>query len=32
VAASLEQVSEVAIKPPSLESLFIRLTGRELRE
>ncbi|HEX5132434.1 MAG TPA: ABC transporter ATP-binding protein [Candidatus Krumholzibacteria bacterium] len=32
VAASLDQVSEVAIKPPSLESLFIRLTGRELRE
>jgi ABC-2 type transport system ATP-binding protein len=31
-AASLEQVQEVAIKPPSLESLFIRLTGRELRE
>ncbi|MDH5627970.1 MAG: ABC transporter ATP-binding protein, partial [Candidatus Krumholzibacteria bacterium] len=32
LAASLEQVNEVAIKPPSLESLFIRLTGRELRE
>jgi ABC-2 type transport system ATP-binding protein len=32
VAASLDLVSEVAIKPPSLESLFIRLTGRELRE
>jgi ABC-2 type transport system ATP-binding protein len=32
VAASLDQVTEVAIKPPSLESLFIRLTGRELRE
>jgi ABC-2 type transport system ATP-binding protein len=31
-AASLERVQEVAIKPPSLESLFIRLTGRELRE
>ena len=31
-AASLELVQEVAIKPPSLESLFIRLTGRELRE
>jgi ABC-2 type transport system ATP-binding protein len=31
-AASLEHVQEVAIKPPSLESLFIRLTGRELRE
>jgi len=23
---------EVTIKPPSLESLFIRLTGRDLRE
>jgi ABC-2 type transport system ATP-binding protein len=32
IAGSLEQVTEVAIKPPSLESLFIRLTGRELRE
>jgi len=32
LAASMEQVNEVAIKPPSLESLFIRLTGRELRE
>lgn len=31
-AATLELVQEVAIKPPSLESLFIRLTGRELRE
>jgi ABC-2 type transport system ATP-binding protein len=31
-AASLDHVQEVAIKPPSLESLFIRLTGRELRE
>jgi ABC-2 type transport system ATP-binding protein len=31
-AASLDLVQEVAIKPPSLESLFIRLTGRELRE
>lgn len=31
-AASLDNVQEVAIKPPSLESLFIRLTGRELRE
>ncbi len=32
IAASLQQLQEVAIKPPSLESLFIRLTGRELRE
>jgi ABC-2 type transport system ATP-binding protein len=32
IAASLENVREVTIKPPSLESLFIRLTGRELRE
>jgi ABC-2 type transport system ATP-binding protein len=32
VAATLENVREVTIKPPSLESLFIRLTGRELRE
>jgi ABC-2 type transport system ATP-binding protein len=32
VAASLSDVKEVTIKPPSLESLFIRLTGRELRE
>jgi linearmycin/streptolysin S transport system ATP-binding protein len=32
LAASLEDVREVTIKPPSLESLFIRLTGRELRE
>jgi ABC-2 type transport system ATP-binding protein len=31
-AASLRDVREVTIKPPSLESLFIRLTGRELRE
>jgi ABC-2 type transport system ATP-binding protein len=31
-AATLEHVKEVAIKPPSLESLFIRLTGREIRE
>ncbi len=31
-AASLDLVHEIAIKPPSLESLFIRLTGRELRE
>lgn len=32
IAASLDNVREVTIKPPSLESLFIRLTGRELRE
>jgi len=32
MAASLEHVKEVAIKPPSLESLFIRLTGRQIRE
>ena len=31
-AASMDQVSEVSIRPPSLERLFIRLTGRELRE
>jgi ABC-2 type transport system ATP-binding protein len=31
-AASLEHIKEVAIKPPSLESLFIRLTGKEIRE
>jgi hypothetical protein len=31
-AASMEHVTEVSIRPPSLESLFIRLTGRELRE
>ncbi len=31
-AASLEHIKEVAIKPPSLESLFIKLTGREIRE
>jgi len=32
VAAALGDVREVTIKPPSLESLFIRLTGRDLRE
>ena len=32
LAASLDDVREVTVKPPSLESLFIRLTGRELRE
>jgi len=31
-AATIEHVKEVAIKPPSLESLFIKLTGREIRE
>jgi ABC-2 type transport system ATP-binding protein len=31
-AAALEHIKEVAIKPPSLESLFISLTGREIRE
>ena len=32
LSASLEHVKEVAIRPPSLESLFITLTGREIRE
>ena len=31
-ASSLGSVREVAIRQPSLESLFIKLTGRELRE
>jgi len=31
-AATIEYVKEVAIRPPSLESLFINLTGRDLRE
>ena len=31
-ASSLGTVREVAIRQPSLESLFIKLTGRELRE
>jgi ABC-2 type transport system ATP-binding protein len=31
-AAGIEYVTEVAIRPPSLESLFISLTGRDLRE
>jgi ABC-2 type transport system ATP-binding protein len=31
-AAAMEHVKEVAIRPPSLESLFISLTGRDLRE
>lgn len=32
VAGSLGDVREVAIKQPSLENLFIKMTGRELRE
>jgi len=32
VAATLENVREVSVRPPSLESLFIRLTGKEIRE
>jgi ABC-2 type transport system ATP-binding protein len=32
LAATLGSVREVAIKQPSLENLFIKLTGRELRE
>jgi len=31
-AAPLGEVREVAVKQPSLENLFIKLTGRELRE
>ncbi len=31
-AGHLEHVSEVSVRPPSLESLFIRITGRELRD
>jgi len=31
-ARSLDGVSEISVRPPSLESLFIRLTGRELRD
>jgi linearmycin/streptolysin S transport system ATP-binding protein len=31
-AATLGQVREVAVKQPSLENLFIKLTGRELRD
>ncbi len=31
-AAALGTVREVAIRQPSLENLFIKLTGRELRE
>ena len=32
MAATLDNVREVSVRPPSLESLFIRLTGKELRE
>ncbi len=32
VAATFGEVREVAIRQPSLENLFIKLTGRELRE
>jgi ABC-2 type transport system ATP-binding protein len=32
VAASMENIKEVSVRPPSLESLFIRLTGKEIRE
>ncbi len=32
IAGSIGVVREVAVKQPSLESLFIKLTGRELRE
>jgi ABC-2 type transport system ATP-binding protein len=31
-AAALGQVREVAVRQPSLENLFIKLTGRELRD
>jgi len=30
--AALSEVKEISVKQPSLESLFIKLTGRELRE
>jgi ABC-2 type transport system ATP-binding protein len=32
IAGALGEVREVAVKQPSLENLFIKLTGRELRE
>jgi ABC-2 type transport system ATP-binding protein len=32
MAAGLGQVREVAVRQPSLENLFIKLTGRELRD
>ena len=31
-ASTIENLREINIRPPSLESLFIRLTGREIRE
>jgi ABC-2 type transport system ATP-binding protein len=32
VAASFKHVTEISVKPPSLESLFIRLTGKQIRD
>jgi len=32
LAARIGELREVAIKQPSLESLFIKLTGREIRD
>ena len=32
VAAALDNVREVSVRPPPLESLFIRLTGKEIRD
>ncbi len=31
-ASALENVKEVSVRPPSLESLFIHLTGKEIRD
>ncbi len=31
-AAGIEGVTEVSVRPPSLENLFIRITGRQLRD
>ena len=31
-AAALEDVNEVSVRPPSLESLFIRMTGKAIRD
>ena len=31
-AAALEDINEVSVRPPSLESLFIRLTGKAIRD
>ena len=31
-AAALENVNEVSVRPPSLESLFIRMTGKAIRD